>query len=39
VADALGKVFTFGDAPGDGGMSGTHLNDPIIATRGSRTIL
>jgi hypothetical protein len=35
VADALGKVFTFGDAPADGDMSGTHLNGPIIAASGS----
>ncbi len=35
VADALGKVFTFGDAPNDGDMSGTHLNGSIIAASGS----
>jgi hypothetical protein len=29
------KVFTFGDAPGDGDMSGTNLNGPIIAASGS----
>jgi hypothetical protein len=31
----LGKVFTFGDAPNDGDMSGTHLNGPVIAASGS----
>jgi hypothetical protein len=36
VADALGKVFTFGDAPNDGGTSGTHLSGPIIAASGSQ---
>jgi hypothetical protein len=35
VSDALGKVFTFGNAPGDGDMSGTRLNGPIIAASGS----
>jgi len=35
VADALGKVFTFGNAPDDGDMSATHLNGPIIAASGS----
>ena len=35
VSDALGKVFTFGDAPNDGDMSGTHLNGSIIAASGS----
>jgi hypothetical protein len=35
VANATGAVFTFGDAPNDGGMSGTHLNGSIIAASGS----
>ncbi len=35
VADALGKVFTFGDPPNDGDMSSTKLNGPIIAASGS----
>ena len=34
VALANGAVFNFGDAPNDGGMSGTHLNAPIIAATG-----
>jgi hypothetical protein len=35
VSDAQGKVFTFGDAPKDGDMSGTRLNGSIIAASGS----
>jgi hypothetical protein len=35
IADAMGKVFALGDAPGDGDMSGTHLNGSIIAGAGS----
>ena len=35
VSDALGDVFTFGDAPNDGSMAGTHLNGSIIAASGS----
>ncbi len=35
VSSALGAVYNFGDAPNDGGMSGTHLNGPIIAATGS----
>ena len=35
VVTALGKVSPFGDAPGDGDMSGTHLNGPIVAASGS----
>ena len=38
VADALGKVFTFGNAPDDGDMSATHLNGPIIAASGSKRV-
>ena len=34
VASALGAVYTFGDAPNDGSMAGTHLNGPIIAATG-----
>jgi hypothetical protein len=34
VATDLGAVFNFGDAPNDGGMSGSHLNRPIIAATG-----
>ena len=35
VSDALGDVYTFGDAPNDGSMAGTHLNGSIIAASGS----
>jgi hypothetical protein len=35
VVTALGKVYTYGDAPNDGDMAGTHLNGPIIAASGS----
>ena len=35
VVTALGKVSSFGDAPSDGDMSGTHLNGPIVAASGS----
>jgi hypothetical protein len=31
---ALGAVYNFGDAPNDGGMSGTALNGAIIAATG-----
>ena len=34
VSSALGDVFNYGDAPNDGGMSGTHLNGAIIAATG-----
>jgi hypothetical protein len=34
VATAQGKVYTFGNAPSDGDMSGTTLNDPVIAASG-----
>jgi hypothetical protein len=34
VASANGSVFTYGDAPYDGGVSGMHLNGPIIAAVG-----
>ena len=34
VVTALGKVSSFGDAPADGDMSGTHLNGPIVAASG-----
>ena len=34
VADAEGAVFSYGDAPNDGSMSGTRLNGPIIAGTG-----
>jgi hypothetical protein len=34
VASALGTVYTFGDAPNDGGMSGKDLNGSIIAATG-----
>ena len=34
VSSAPGAVFTFGDAPNDGGMTGTHLNGSIIAGAG-----
>ena len=30
-----GNVFNYGDAPSDGGMTGTHLNGSIIAASGS----
>jgi hypothetical protein len=34
VSSALGAVYAFGDAPYDGGMSGTHLNGTIIGATG-----
>ena len=34
VASADGSVFTYGDAPYDGGESGVHLNGSIIAATG-----
>ena len=34
TASANGTVDQFGDAPNDGGMSGTHLNGSIIAATG-----
>ena len=34
MASAVGTVIPFGDAPGDGGMAGTHLNGIIIAATG-----
>ena len=34
VASAAGSVYTYGDAPNDGSMAGTHLNGPIIAGTG-----
>ena len=34
VASALGRVFTFGDAPNDGDMSGSQLNGAIIGASG-----
>ena len=35
IVTALGKVSSYGDAPNDGDMSGTHLNGPIVAASGS----
>jgi hypothetical protein len=35
VTTAEGRVYTFGDAPNDGDMSGAHLNGAIIAASGS----
>jgi hypothetical protein len=35
IVTALGKVSSYGDAPDDGDMSGTHLNGPIVAASGS----
>jgi hypothetical protein len=34
VASADGSVFTYGDAPYEGGASGMRLNGPIIAATG-----
>ena len=34
IASANGTVDHYGDAPNDGGMSGTHLNGSIIAATG-----
>jgi hypothetical protein len=34
VMSANGSVYPFGDAPNDGGMSGQHLNAPIITAAG-----
>ena len=34
VATASGAVYAYGDAPPDGGMTGAHLNGPIIAASG-----
>ena len=34
VASATGAVFTYGDAPNDGSMTGTRLNGSIIAGTG-----
>ena len=34
MALADGSVYTYGDAPNDGGMNGMHLNKPIIAGTG-----
>jgi hydroxymethylpyrimidine pyrophosphatase-like HAD family hydrolase len=31
LSDALGDVYTFGDAPNDGSMAGTHLNGSIMS--------
>jgi len=35
IVTALGKVSSYGDAPDDGDVSGTHLNGPIVAASGS----
>jgi hypothetical protein len=34
VASSNGSLFTYGDAPNEGGMSDVHLNDSIIAGKG-----
>ena len=34
MATARGSVYRFGDAPSDGGVSGLHLNAPIVAAVG-----
>jgi Peptidase A4 family/IPT/TIG domain len=34
MATARGSVYRFGDAPNDGGVSGLHLNAPIVAAVG-----
>ena len=31
MSSATGEVYAYGDAPNDGGMTGTHLNGSIIA--------